>query len=190
MDDTQTKESLFLTIRELGRQNEMLQRKYEAMLKLPKGQRVITACLGFNPQSATTKGMHAVFVSQPQLIFRPERFCVSRECASHFLICDLKVGMKSQFVSSESIPAKFFAVDNLHRYREIEMDEDFDTPLPHMFDTALPGMWVQAIVRRIDDSTVPFECLMVGATLDTNKEELPEGPITLPKKELPPKTEN
>lgn len=181
MDENQTKESLLLTIRELGRQNEMLQRRYESLLKRPKGERIITACLGFTPPNVVIlKGSTGFFVSQPQLIFRPERFCVARECAEHFTIIDLKVGMRSQFVSSEMIPARFFAVENLHRYREIENDDDFDTPLPSVFDTALPGMLVQVVVKRNDDSIIPFECVMVGSTLDTIKDELPEGPLTFP----------
>ena len=174
----QTKEALGITIRELSRQNDELRRRYEALLKRPKSERMVTACLGFGLGKVPPRG-NAIVQAMPQVPFRPERFCVSRECAGHFMINDLKVGMNSQFVSSEPIPARLFGIENVHRLREIESEEDFDAALPIVFDSAMPGMLVTVSVTRIDDSTIPFECVMVGITLDTGKNELPEGPVTL-----------
>jgi hypothetical protein len=183
MSDTQTKEALGITIRELSRQNEELRRRYEALLKRPKSERVVTACLGFNLGNVPPNG-NLILQAMPQLVFRPERFCISRECAGHFLITDLKVGMNSQFVSSEPIPARLFGVENVHRLREVESEDDFDTAIPIVFDTAFPGMLVTVGVKRIDNSTIPFECVMVGLTLDTGKNELPEGPLTLARRSI------
>ena len=181
--ETQTKEALAQTIRELGRQNDELRRKYEAVLRRPKGSQIITACLGFGifldlPRPRSTLILNA----QPQVVFQPERLCVSRECAGHFVIGDLKVGMKSQFVAPGSLPARLFAVENVHRLREIETEEDFDTAIPVTFDVALPGMFVTLSITRIDDSTIPFECVIVGSTVEIEKDQLHEGPITLPKR--------
>ena len=180
MADETTKEALAVTIRELGRQNEELRRKYEALLKRPKGMRAMVACLGFGV--TTSPAQQLILTAQPQVIFKPERFCVTRECAGHFAIDDIKVGMNSQLVAPGSISARLFAVENIHRYREI-VDEDFDMPLPVDYDTAMPGMLVTIIVHRIGNANVPFECCMLGLVPDMDRDELPEGPITLPSKE-------
>lgn len=118
--------------------------------------------------------------AQPQLPFRPDRLFVSSECAPHFLITDVRIGMDSSFISSDPIPARLFAVDNLHQLREVDCDDKFSALIPTTYDTAIPGVLVSVVAHRIvDDSDMPFECVMTGDVLqwDTN-DPWPFGPLT------------
>lgn len=178
-----TKESLLATIRELSRQGELLQRKYEALLRKP--ERLVRACLGLKRVESGSSLAHArrpgsedlLYQGVPQVSFHPERLFVSRDCAHHFLIMDIKVGMNSQLVSPDPLPASLFAVENIHRLREVPTDEEFTTPPPITFDAAYPGMYISVIVRRLTDSEGPFECLFSGSILEL-EDPLPLGPVT------------
>jgi hypothetical protein len=182
MPDDVTKEALAITIRELGKQNEILQQRLAAQLKRPKDDQTVTACLGFEPSSFSGRGL---VQSQPQVAFLPERFCVSKECAPHFWVLDIRIGMKSQLIAPHPIPANLFAVENVHKLREILLEDEFDAAVPVTFDSVMPGMLVTIDVKRIDGSDVPFECVMVGEIIGIEKEKLPKGPLLLPAKTKP-----
>lgn len=46
---------------------------------------------------------------RPQVVFRPERIVIASSIAADFTVADIKIGNKSQLVSSGPIPAEAFA---------------------------------------------------------------------------------
>lgn len=61
--------------------------------------------LGFDSVALVGAGLSATIVSQPQVIFRPERLVVSQP---GFLIQDFRVGKNSQFASAGAVPSEAF----------------------------------------------------------------------------------
>jgi hypothetical protein len=61
--------------------------------------------LGFDSQVDVLNNATATIVSQPQVIFRPERLVVSQPS---FLIQDFRVGKNSQFASAGAVPSEAF----------------------------------------------------------------------------------
>jgi hypothetical protein len=87
--------------------------------------------------------------SNPQIPFRPERLVVPSAIAAFFVIHDVKVGNRSQFVSSGPLPAQVFAengVGIVMRMDTAQVSQDVvitventDTTTAHVFRAALIG---------------------------------------------------
>ena len=58
---------------------------------------------------AIAAGASATVTQRPQVLFRPQRVVVPSAVAPNFTITDIKVGNKSQLVSSGPVPAEAFA---------------------------------------------------------------------------------
>lgn len=107
--------------------------------------------IGFVPTTvvaATT----ANITSNPQNVFRPERFVVPSDIAFDFGLVDLKVGNESQFVSGGEVPCAAFT--------EVSIDTDVS------FKTAEVGNQLIASVRNKDAvNDIEFTAAMIGTTL-------------------------
>ena len=197
MSESDTKEALAITIRELGKQNEKLQLQINALLRKPKDARRMSACLGFVRQQADSSQVARAYNSQnriryqaqPQVVFKPERLCVSKESAAYWRIYDIKVGMNSQLIAPHPLPASLFAVANIHQLRELDLEDDFSAAVPMTYDVASPGVLITIEVEPLQSGTVvagtvtrlppSFECVMTGDVLEMTRADFPEGPLTL-----------
>lgn len=65
--------------------------------------------VGFDSVTAVVKSTSTKLTQRPQVLFRPERLSVDDTISPFFTIDDLKVGNKSQLVSSGSLPASTFS---------------------------------------------------------------------------------
>jgi hypothetical protein len=65
--------------------------------------------IGFDSVTAVVKSTSARLTQRPQVLFRPERLSVDDTLSAFFTIDDIKVGNKSQLVSSGSLPASTFS---------------------------------------------------------------------------------
>lgn len=75
----------------------------------PVGLRKLLPC-GSNPHSIQI-GQSAQISARPQIPFTPTHLLVSRSCAAAFVVNDIRVGQRSELVSSGEVPADIFAVD-------------------------------------------------------------------------------
>lgn len=64
--------------------------------------------LGFDSGAAVASGAQTIINSQPQVIYRAERFVVPSDIAGSFVIDDLQVGKNSQFANDVPVPARIF----------------------------------------------------------------------------------
>jgi hypothetical protein len=64
--------------------------------------------LGFDSVSTIAAAATSDVTSRPQVTFRPDRLVIPSTIAASFLVTDLKIGNKSQFASSTSLPAEVF----------------------------------------------------------------------------------
>ena len=108
--------------------------------------------LGFDSVT-TIAGLGTVAVtSQPQVIFRPDRIIVPSSIASDFLINDIKVGQKSQFISSDPVPAVTF------------QETAFGVRL--MMDTAQISQDVTMNVTNTSGGPLRFNATMIGPIVE------------------------
>jgi|SRR5579859_205631 len=106
--------------------------------------------LGFGPTSVDA-GAEALIVSQPQVVFRGERLIVSPQSDGSFpwSILDVKVGNKSQFVSSNAVPAAVYgptavgsrmSMDTAQISQQVSISvENTDGSNAHSFSAAILG---------------------------------------------------
>lgn len=107
--------------------------------------------IGFVPTTvlATTT---ANITSNPQNVFRPERFVVPSDIAFDFGLVDLKVGNESQLVSGGEVPCAVFS--------EVSIDTNVS------FKTAEVGNQLIASVRNKDAvNDIEFAAAMIGTAL-------------------------
>ena len=65
--------------------------------------------IGFDSVTAVVKSTSTKLTQRPQVLFRPERLSIDDTLSAFFTVDDLKVGNKSQLVSSGSLPASTFS---------------------------------------------------------------------------------
>jgi len=135
-----------------GRRARALRR---AMVKRQALTRMRRFPIGFQsevPVAALGSGTDTVDVKQsPQIAFRAERLVVPSEIASKFIILDVKVGNRSQFVSSGAVPATVFS----------EVGEAVSLRM----DTAQVSQEIVIRVQNISGSPETFRAAMVGTAV-------------------------
>lgn len=95
----------------------------------------------------------AIITSQAQLPFRPERVVIPDTVGANFLINDLRIGVKSQFVGTGAIPALTFAQNAI------------DTTLG--LDTACISQQISFSVTNTDGAAAHlFAASLIGTTMD------------------------
>jgi hypothetical protein len=65
--------------------------------------------IGFLSAAPVAAGASVQVISQPQIVFRPERIVVPSDIAGQFSIDQVIVGKNNQFVASQPIPGRVFA---------------------------------------------------------------------------------
>lgn len=85
---------------------------------------------------------------QPQQLFRTERLIIPSEIAPFFRIDDIRVGNRSQLVTTGALPASAFSEVAIDAYVE--------------FDTADIGNIITLTVTNTDDEDQTFLCMLLG----------------------------
>lgn len=65
--------------------------------------------IGFLSNGPILPGLSAQVISQPQIVFRPERIVIPSDIAGQFQLDQVIVGKNNQFVASQPIPGRVFA---------------------------------------------------------------------------------
>lgn len=107
--------------------------------------------MGFESTAAILAGGTARIISRPQVPMRVERLIVPSDIAGLFTITDLKVGNKSQFPASGSIPARIF--------QENAVGVDLQG------DTAYPAIDIVIEVQNVSGAAAVFRAGLVGMTV-------------------------
>ncbi|MCC6215936.1 MAG: hypothetical protein IT376_13810 [Polyangiaceae bacterium] len=135
-----------------GRRLRALRR---AVVKRQTATRMRRFPIGFQsdtPVGAFGSGTDTVEVKQsPQIAFRAERLVIPSEIASRFIIIDVKVGNRSQFVSSGAVPATVFS----------EVGEAVSLRM----DTAQVSQEIVIRVQNISGGAETFRAAMVGTAV-------------------------
>jgi hypothetical protein len=108
--------------------------------------------VGFDSGVAIAAGASATITQRPQVLFRAERLVIPATTAASFLISDIKVGNKSQTVSSGSLPAAAFS------------ETAFGVRL--LLDTCAVAMDLVLIVNNFSALAARFVAAMVGKAVD------------------------
>lgn len=85
---------------------------------------------------------------QPQQLFRTERLVIPSEIAPFFRIDDIKIGNRSQLVTTGSLPATAFSEVSIDCYVE--------------FDSADIGNLISLTVTNTDDEDQTFLAMLLG----------------------------
>jgi hypothetical protein len=104
--------------------------------------------IGFDSVAAVAAGATANITQRPQELFRPERIVIPAAIAASFLVNDIKVGNRSQFLSSGALPAATFS------------ETSFGVRL--LLDTCQVAMDLALNVTNVSAGAVRFLATMLG----------------------------
>ncbi len=109
----------------------------------------------------------AQITARPQMPFTATHLFVSRACAPVFMINDIVVGRRSQFVQAGDVPADMFAVDmpvistdapdehGFVTWSVSKIAETWMTP-PMDLPEVMPGMDIMMVVTNVGDVPISF----------------------------------
>ena len=100
--------------------------------------------LGINSRNVVEAGQTVQVECRPQLPFRADRFCVDDGVSRHFLIHDIRVGIRSQFIQSSDLAGAIASSRVSLEDLRPELDEH--------------GFWTIKIERRLDE--------LIGVAID------------------------
>lgn len=89
--------------------------------------------------------------AQPQQVFRPERLVVNDPIAASFLINDIRIGIKSQFLNATPVPAAGFAAGAVGVRMKM--------------DTAQINSTITVSVTNVSAAALRFNAMLVGVTI-------------------------
>lgn len=97
-----------------------------------------------------------------QARYRPHLFVIDREIAYAFMIEDIRVGNRSQFVNAEPVPASCFPFMT----DDIAMLERFERMMPMLLDTVQIGQNLIVVVRNTSAANFQFKACFWGRTAE------------------------
>lgn len=107
--------------------------------------------LGFTITSIAASGGTASLSSQPQILFRPERFVVPSDIAGALTVQNITVGQASQLAAKFPLPARAYSEQGV----AVDM---------HL-DTADISQFVQLDLTNNSSHAVSFSALFIGRTV-------------------------
>lgn len=127
----------------------------------PRGPRIVQSRptvareypLGFDSGTpGVGPGATATITTRPQLPFRGNRLVVPSDIGGNFLIHDLKIGNRSQFVANGAVPARTFSEQGVG--------------VSLSLDTAMVSQDVTLVVENTSGGPVRFTASLIGVAME------------------------
>lgn len=103
------------------------------------------------PATVVAGGASATIQTQPQCLYRPERFIIAASLAPSFVVTDVKVGNVSQLPNTGDIPGELFAQNGVDCNIE--------------FDTVNPAINLLVVVTNITGGSLTFRGAFIGTNV-------------------------
>lgn len=103
------------------------------------------------PATVVAGGASATIQTQPQCLYRPERFIIAASLAPSFVVTDVKVGNVSQLPNTGDIPGELFAQNGVDCTIE--------------FDTVNPAINLLVVVTNITGGSLTFRGAFIGTNV-------------------------
>jgi hypothetical protein len=103
------------------------------------------------PATVVAGGASATISTQPQALYRPERFVIAASLAPSFVVTDIKVGNVSQLPNTGDIPGELFAQNGVDCQVE--------------FDTVNPAINLLVVVTNITGGALTFRGAFIGTNV-------------------------
>lgn len=103
------------------------------------------------PATVVAGGASATITTQPQALYRPERFVIAASLAPSFVVTDIKVGNVSQLPNTGDIPGELFAQNGVDCNIE--------------FDTVNPAINLLVVVTNITGGPLTFRGAFIGTNV-------------------------
>ena len=103
------------------------------------------------PATVVAGGASATIQTQPQCLYRPERFIIAASLAPSFVVTDVKVGNVSQLPNTGDIPGELFAQNGVDCTIEL--------------DTVNPAINLLVVVTNITGGSLTFRGAFIGTNV-------------------------